>query len=144
MGSSIFSKLEDKKFQVVMFASTAVALYGYDQGMMSLINTNCDYLETMGIAEDDPLVGIIVSVYYLGCTMGAIGFSRFADWKGRKAGIFFCLATASLGSFVMFLAGIGGTKGALAVMLIGRVIMGLVLVSSCSKLVTKPGTQNDY
>ena len=108
-----------------MFASTAVALYGYDQGMMSLINTNYDYLETMGIAEDDPLVGIIVSVYYLGCAVGAIGFSHFADWKGRKASIFFCLATASLGSMIMFLAGIGGSAGALVVMLTGRVVMGL-------------------
>ena len=42
--------------------------------MMSLINTNYNYLETMGIAEDDPLAGIIVSVYYLGCTIGAILF----------------------------------------------------------------------
>jgi MFS family permease len=108
-----------------MFVSTAVALYGYDQGMMSLINTNYDYLETMGIAEDDPMVGMIVSVYYLGCAVGAVGFSRFADWKGRKNGIFFCLATASLGSFIMFFAGIGGSKGGLAVMLTGRVIMGL-------------------
>lgn len=98
-----------------MFASTAVALYGYDQGMMSLINTNYDYLETMGIAEDDPMVGIIVSAYYLGCAVGAVGFSRFADWKGRKNGIFFCLATASVGSLIMFFVGIGGSKGGLAV-----------------------------
>ena len=108
-----------------MFASTAVALYGYDQGMMSLINTNYDYLETMGIAEEDPMVGIIVSIYYLGCAVGAIGFSQFADWKGRKAAIFFCLATASLGSIIMFVAGIGGSNGALWVMLVGRVVMGL-------------------
>jgi MFS family permease len=105
--------------------STAVALYGYDQGMMSLVNTNYDYLETMGIAEDDPLVGIIVSVYYLGCAIGAILFSHFADWKGRKNAIFFCLATASLGSIIMFLAGFRGTDGALAVMLVGRVVMGV-------------------
>lgn len=50
----------------MLFSSTAIALYGYDQGMMSLINTNYDYLETMGIAEEDPQVGFIVSVYYLG------------------------------------------------------------------------------
>lgn len=79
----------------------------------------------MGIVEDDPMVGIIVSVYYLGCAVGAVGFSRFADWKGRKNGILFCLATASLGSFIMFFAGIGGSKGGLAVMLTGPVIMGL-------------------
>ena len=92
---------------------------------MSLINTNYNYLEILGIAEDDPLVGIIVSVYYLGCAIGAIHFSGFADWKGRKDAIFFRLATASLGSITMFLAGIRGTDGALAVMLVGRVVMGL-------------------
>lgn len=117
-------KLRDKKFQVVMFASTAVALYGYDQGMMSLINTNNNYLATMGISEEDPMVGIIVSVYYLGCAVGAIGFSRFADYAGRKAGIFACLATASVGGIMMFVAGLGYSKGALAVMLVGRIVMG--------------------
>ncbi|KAI7199913.1 hypothetical protein KC352_g19818, partial [Hortaea werneckii] len=49
----------DKKAQVVLFSSTAIALYGYDQGMMSLINTNYDYLTTMGIRENDPQVGVI-------------------------------------------------------------------------------------
>jgi len=55
---------QDKQKQVVLFSSTAIALYGYelwravpryttdhgphsyDQGMMSLINTNQDYLKT--------------------------------------------------------------------------------------------------
>lgn len=73
-----------KRRQVVLFSSTAIALYGYDQGgspqlilryvplaerktgMMSLINTNYDYLRTMGLKGDDPMVGVIVSVYYLG------------------------------------------------------------------------------
>lgn len=43
-----------------MFSSTAIALYGYDQGMMSLINTNKDYLSTMGLEEESPQVGVIV------------------------------------------------------------------------------------
>lgn len=45
---------------MVLFSSTAIALYGYDQGMMSLINTNKDYLSTMGLAEESPQVGVIV------------------------------------------------------------------------------------
>lgn len=110
--------------QVVLFSSTAIALYGYDQGMMSLINTNYDYLKTMGIEEEDPQVGVIVSVYYLGCAIGAVFFSWFADTYGRKKSIFFCLATASLGNLIMFLAGLGYSTGALAVMYVGRVIMG--------------------
>jgi MFS family permease len=102
--------------------STAVALYGRDQGMMSWTNTNYNYL---GITEDDPLVGIIVLVYYLGCAIGAILFSGFAHWKGRKDAIFFCLETASLGFITMFLAGVRGIDGPLTVTLVGRVVMGL-------------------
>lgn len=96
--------------------------------MMSLINTNYSYLQTMGIGEESPLVGVIVSVYYLGCAVGAVIASRFADARGRKPGIFACLATASLGNLLMFVAGFGGEANhtaALTVMLIGRVVMGL-------------------
>jgi len=92
---------------------------------MSLINTNFDYLQTMGIAGESPIVGVIVSVYYLGCAAGAVIFSKLADELGRKKSIFLCLATASLGNLIMFLAGLGYSNGALAVMLTGRVIMGL-------------------
>jgi sugar porter (SP) family MFS transporter len=136
------SVLTNKKRQVILFSSTAIAvkphrsrggvtvltlkqLYGYDQGMMSLINTNYSYLSTMGICEEDPLVGVIVSVYYLGCAVGAVFFSWLADQFGRKKGIFFCLATASLGNLIMFIAGLGYERGALAVMFLGRVVMGL-------------------
>ena len=125
MGIFEIKKLADKKTQVVMFASTAVALYGYDQGMMSLINTNHNYLATMGMTEDDPMVGIIVAVYYLGCAVGAVIFSRLGDYMGRKASIFACLATSSLGNIIMFVAGLGYSKGAIAIMLVGRVVMGL-------------------
>jgi MFS family permease len=108
-----------------MFSSTAIALYGYDQGMMSLINTNKDYLRTMGLEEESPQVGVIVSVYYLGCAVGAVIFSTLADRKGRKPALFGCLAMASLGNLIMFIAGLGYSRGALAVMYLGRVIMGL-------------------
>lgn len=114
-----------KKKQVVLFSSTAIALYGYDQGMMSLINTNEDYLSTMGIAEEDPLVGVIVAVYYLGCSVGAVLFSWWADKYGRKPALFACLATAALGNLIMFVSGLGFSNGAMAVMFIGRVVMGL-------------------
>lgn len=109
----------------MLFSSTAIALYGYDQGMMSLINTNKDYLSTMGLEEESPQVGLIVSVYYLGCAIGAVLFSALADRKGRKPALFGCLVTASLGNLIMFLAGLNYSRGALAVMYVGRVVMGL-------------------
>jgi MFS family permease len=94
-------------------------------GMMSLINTNYDYLRTMGLNGDDPMVGVIVSVYYLGCAVGSVIASKYADRSGRKKSIFLCLATAALGNLLMFIAGLGGSKGAETVMIIGRVVMGL-------------------
>ncbi|KAK5115394.1 hypothetical protein LTR85_009854 [Meristemomyces frigidus] len=115
----------DKRSQVVLFSSIAIALYGYDQGMMSLINTNNDYLTTMGIGAESPQVGVIVSVYYLGTAVGAVIFSLMADRWGRKPALFWCLATASLGNLIMFVAGLGYSRGALAVMYMGRVVMGL-------------------
>ncbi|KAH9905385.1 general substrate transporter [Xylariomycetidae sp. FL2044] len=120
-----------KKHEIVIFSSTAIALYGYDQGMMSLINTNRSYLRTMAIAEDSPIVGIIVSIYYLGCTAGAVLASWWADKKGRKPSIFACLATSMVGNLLMFIAGLSTTGSdpwggaALGLMLAGRVVLGL-------------------
>lgn len=115
-----------KKSEVVLFSSTAIALYGYDQGMMSLINTNEDYLHTINIGPEDPLVGILVAVYYLGCSLGAVLFSWCSDKFGRKKAIFACLATAALGNAIMFLTGLGGWRaGAIHMFWVGRVVMGL-------------------
>ena len=117
--------LKQKQTQVVLFSSTAIALYGYDQGMMSLINTNYNYLNTMGIAEEDPMVGVIVSIYYLGTAVGAVLASKFADGYGRKPGVLLCVGLAAIGNIIMFIAGMGFSQGALTTMLVGRVVMGL-------------------
>jgi MFS family permease len=99
--------------------------------MMSLINTNYSYLETMQISKESPIVGIIVSVYYLGCTVGAIMASWLADKEGRRPSIFICLAITSLGNILMFVSGLSfnGSSpwngGAIGCMLAGRVVMGL-------------------
>ena len=34
----------DKQTHVVLFSSTAIALYGYDQGMMALVNGKREFL----------------------------------------------------------------------------------------------------
>ncbi|KAH6674308.1 major facilitator superfamily domain-containing protein [Halenospora varia] len=130
-GGSSLLPLLSKKNEIVLFSSTAIALYGYDQGMMSLINTNNSYLHTMQISEESSIVGIIVSIYYLGCTLGAVVASRFADKRGRKPSIFLCLATTSAGNILMFISGLSmsgsspWSGAAIWVLAAGRVIMGL-------------------
>lgn len=96
--------------------------------MMSLINTNNDYLRTMRISATSPLVGVIVSIYYIGCALGAVLFSALADRRGRRIALFASLAASSLGNLLMFMAGLGygsANGAALAVMLAGRVVMGI-------------------
>ncbi|TVY57720.1 putative metabolite transport protein, partial [Lachnellula suecica] len=119
-GKSSLFPLVSKKNEIVLFSR-----------MMSLINTNYSYLETMQISKTSPVVGVVVAVYYLGCTIGAIVASWLADKKGRKPSIFLCLATTSFGNLLMFISGLSmnGSDpwhgGALACMLLGRIIMGL-------------------
>jgi len=94
----------------VLFFSTAIVLYGYDQGMISM----------MGISEESPVVGIIVSVYYLGCALGAVFPSWLADRYGRKRSI-------PLPRYSLYrecdniLGGLGYTRGALVVTFLGRI-----------------------
>lgn len=93
--------------------------------MMSLINTNEDYLSTMGLPEESPIVGLIVALYYLGTAVGAVIFSFLADRYGRKPALFGCLAMSSLGNLVMFVSGLKFSQGAIIVMIVGRIVMGL-------------------
>lgn len=117
----------DKKTQIVLFSSTAIALYGYDQGMMSLVNTNYNYLDTMNLEEESPMVGVIVSVYYLAAALGAVLFSFLADMRGRKMAIYASLAMTILGDLLMFASGLGPLirVSPIVTMFTGRLILGL-------------------
>lgn len=98
---------------------------------MSLVNTNSSYLKTMQLSKDSPIVGVTVSVYYIGCAIRAVIASWLGDKEGRKPSTFACLATTTLGRILMFISGLsfnassswGG--GAIWCMLAGRVVMGL-------------------
>ena len=81
---------------------------------MSLINTNYNSLETMGIAEDNPLVGVIVLVYYLGCA-GRGGRMQYSFvWRQPVSDPSLCSSPMS-----------EAPTGPWRCMLVGRVVMGL-------------------
>ncbi|KAI2464803.1 general substrate transporter [Annulohypoxylon bovei var. microspora] len=156
--SRCYSRFKSKRLPqekvMLYFSTVAIALYGYDQGMMSMVNTNQSYLRTMAISEDSPLVGFIVSVYYLGCLVGAVAASYLADKMGRKTAIWACIWTSVIGDILMFIPGLypfnsdspwGG--GSRALMFAGRVILGLgiggidAIIPVYSSELSKDGTR---
>lgn len=58
-------------------------LIGYDQGVFSGIIGNENFLNTVGHPGDGEL-GIIVSIYNLGCFSGTILAFIFGDYFGRR------------------------------------------------------------
>lgn len=56
---------------------------GYDQGVFSGIVENDDFLDTMN-RPNDSLMGIIVSIYNLGCFSGCIVNFIVGDQLGRR------------------------------------------------------------
>ncbi|KAI2602747.1 general substrate transporter [Hypoxylon sp. NC1633] len=121
-----------KERVIVIFSSLAIGLYGYDQGMMSMVNTNHSYLRTMGLREGSDEVGLIVAIYYIGCAIGAWVASSLANSKGRKYTIIVCLVTTIIGGLIMFVPGLASsasdsTWGGASVwtMVAGRTVLGL-------------------
>ncbi|OQD90879.1 hypothetical protein PENANT_c001G10884 [Penicillium antarcticum] len=73
------------------FACVAICFYGYDQGVMSMVNFNHDYQKLMGIyppegsSRTTTAEGGIVAVYYGGTMIGALMAGALADRCGRTS-----------------------------------------------------------
>ncbi|KAF5009444.1 hypothetical protein FDECE_4326 [Fusarium decemcellulare] len=92
-------------------------LFGYDQGVLSGLNTAEDFLETFGNPSPG-LLGTINAIYEIGCFCGAINVFLVGEYLGRKR----CLYVGAL------LMGIGAVLQASAYgvpqMIVGRIVCG--------------------
>ncbi|KAK2759728.1 hypothetical protein FQN53_008013 [Emmonsiellopsis sp. PD_33] len=68
---------------ITVACEMAFILFGYDQGVFSGIVGNKDFLDVMH-HPGDGLMGIIVSVYNLGCFSGCILNFFFGEYFGRR------------------------------------------------------------
>jgi len=109
---------------ITMVATTDFLLFGYDQGVMSGIISAPAFTEAFPQVHDTNYEGFVVSIYAVGCFLGAVFIFLFGDKLGRRKSIF-------LGAFVMIIgviiqiATVPPNGGATAQFVIGRCITGI-------------------
>lgn len=103
---------------VTVACTTAMTLFGYDQGVFGGIIVTEDFLETMGNPNPE-LQGTIVSLYDIGCFFGAIGAFIFGDKLGRKKSFILGVIVMSIGAVLQACAFTP------AQMIVARIVTGL-------------------
>ncbi|KAF8966121.1 general substrate transporter [Flammula alnicola] len=84
---------------VTVACTTAMTLFGYDQGVFGGIIVTPDFLETMGNPGPN-LQGTIVSLYDIGCFFGAISTFIFGENLGRKKTFMIGVVIMSIGAIL--------------------------------------------
>lgn len=110
---------------ITIVAVTDFLLFGYDQGVMSgIISAPAFEAAFPQVQDDSNYEGFVVSIYAVGCFLGAIFIFLFGDKLGRRKSIF-------LGAFIMIIgviiqiACVPPNGGATAQFIIGRAITGI-------------------
>jgi MFS family permease len=102
---------------VTVACTTAMTLFGYDQGVFGGIIITPDFLHTMG--DPNPtLQGTIVSLYDIGCFAGALSAFAFGEHTGRKNAFLIGVTIMSIGAIIQT------CSFGVAQMIVGRLITG--------------------
>ncbi|UZP44969.1 hypothetical protein NXS19_012781 [Fusarium pseudograminearum] len=81
---------------ITIVATTDFLLFGYDQGVMSGIISAPAFTEDFPQVLDETYEGFVVSIYAVGCFLGALFILNFGDRLGRRNSIF-------LGAIIMII-----------------------------------------
>ncbi|KAF9887915.1 hypothetical protein FE257_009437 [Aspergillus nanangensis] len=85
------------QFAITCTCLAAFLLFGYDQGIFGGIVTNPDFLDTFQHPSAGYL-GIIVSIYNIGCLVGCIINFFIGETLGRRKAIFLAMILTSVGA----------------------------------------------
>ncbi|KAI5963329.1 HXT5 [Candida pseudojiufengensis] len=102
-------------------------VFGYDTGTISGFVNMTDFINRFGQVGDNGeyylseiRIGIIISVFNIGCCIGGLIFSKIADIYGRRIGLMFSMVIYVIGIIVQISA-----NSAWYQIMIGRIITGL-------------------
>ncbi|KAI9841234.1 MAG: hypothetical protein M1837_000899 [Sclerophora amabilis] len=97
MQFDIFGRGLKLRLAITAACEMAFILFGYDQGVFSGIVGNPDFVE---IVHDpgDSLLGIIVSIYNLGCFSGCVLSFCFAEYFGRRRSMWIAMVWIIVGA----------------------------------------------
>ncbi|KAL4755475.1 hypothetical protein BDW72DRAFT_189230 [Aspergillus terricola var. indicus] len=96
----------------------AFILFGYDQGVFSGIVENENFLDYMS-HPNDSLMGIIVSIYNLGCFTGCVVNFLVADKLGRRRAMWFAMLWVIVGATLQ------ASASSVPHMMVGRFVTGI-------------------
>lgn len=113
------------QFLITAVATTDFLLFGYDQGVMSGIVASPQFTHDFPEVKDDSTYeGFVVSIYAVGCFLGACFILKFGDRLGRRKSIFLGASVMILGVIIQ-LAAVPVGSGATAQFIVGRCITGV-------------------
>ncbi|KAL5356691.1 general substrate transporter [Aspergillus floccosus] len=104
-------------YKLAAFVSLGALLFGYDQGVMGMIVADQRWKDLMK-PQNSWVTGAVVSMYDVGCFIGAMSTGILADWYGRER----MLAIAS----VVFIIGavLQAASYTIVQIIIGRIVLG--------------------
>ncbi|KAL5332535.1 general substrate transporter [Aspergillus crustosus] len=105
-------------YKLAAFVSLGALLFGYDQGVMGMIVADQRWKDIMHPANSW-VTGAVVSMYDIGCFVGAMSSGVLADMYGRERLLAIASAVCIIG------AGIQAGSYTIPQIIIGRVILGL-------------------
>lgn len=118
MATTWFKPGKPTQFAITCTCLQAFLLFGYDQGVFGGLITNPDFLDTFG-HPGTGFLGIIVSIYNIGCLLGcALNFFYGAQF-GRRQAIWIAMGCIIAGAILQTSA------FSVAQLMIGRIITGM-------------------
>lgn len=112
-----------------LFIAFGGFVFGFDTGTISGFINMSDFIERFGEVNEsgehyfsDVRTGLIVSIFNIGCAVGALGLSKVGDMKGRRVGIMFATTIYVVGVVIQI-----SSQHAWYQYFIGRIITGLAV-----------------